>query len=166
MEQTHLLADLGLLLLAALGGGTVAYLLRQPLIVGYILGGILVSPFTPGPQVSNPQAFATFADIGVVLLMFSIGAEFSLHELLRVRKVAVFGAPAGIILVILVTFLVGWLLGWPVSQRLVIGAVLSVCSTMVLLKFLQDRGDVNTTHGRIAVGIALVGDLAVVAMIV
>lgn len=166
MEQPHLLADLGLLLLAALGGGTVAYFLRQPLIVGYTLGGILVSPFTPGPQVSNPQAFETFADIGVVLLMFSIGAEFSLQELLRVRKVAVFGAPVGIILIILMTFLVGWLLGWPVSQRLVIGATISVCSTMVLLKFLQDRGDMNSSHGRIVVGIALVGDLAVVAMIV
>jgi len=166
MEQTHLLANLSLLLLAALGGGTVAYLLRQPLIVGYILGGILVSPFTPGPRVSNPQAFETFADIGVVLLMFSIGVEFSLQELLRVRKVAVVGGPAAIIFIILVVFLVGWLLGWPVSQRLVIGATISVCSTMVLLKFLQDRGDLDSPHGRIAVGIALVGDLAVVAMIV
>ena len=166
MEQPHLLPELGLLLVAALGGGTVAHLLRQPLIVGYILGGILVSPFTPGPQVSHPQAFEIFADIGVVLLMFSIGVEFSLEELLRVRNVAVFGAPAGIIFIILMTFLAGWLLGWPVSQRLVIGAALSVCSTMVLLKFLQDRGEVNSPHGRVVVGIALVGDLAVVAMIV
>ena len=166
MEQPHLLPELGLLLVAALGGGTVAHLLRQPLIVGYILGGILVSPFTPGPQVSHPQAFEIFADIGVVLLMFSIGAEFSLQELLRVRNVAAFGAPAGIIFIILMTFLAGWLLGWPVSQRLVIGAALSVCSTMVLLKFLQDRGEVNSPHGRVVVGIALVGDLAVVAMIV
>src|SRR6266513_692852 len=166
MEQPHLLPELGLLLVAALGGGTVAHLLRQPLIVGYIRGGILVSPFTPGPQVSHPQAFEIFADIGVVLLMFSIGAEFSLQELLRVRNVAAFGAPAGIIFIILMTFLAGWLLGWPVSQRLVIGAALSVCSTMVLLKFLQDRGEVNSPHGRVVVGIALVGDLAVVAMIV
>jgi monovalent cation:H+ antiporter-2, CPA2 family len=166
VEQTQLLGDLGLLLLAALGGGTVAFFLRQPLIVGYILGGMMVSPFTPGPQVSNPHAFETFADIGVVLLMFSIGAEFSLEELLRVRKVAMFGAPAGISLIILMAFLMGWLLGWPVPERLVIGATISVCSTMVLLKFLQDRGDVNSTHGRIVVGIALVGDLAVVAMIV
>ncbi len=98
--------------------------------------------------------------------MFSIGAEFSLQELLRVRNVAAFGAPAGIIFIILMTFLAGWLLGWPVSQRLVIGATLSVCSTMVLLKFLQDRGEVNSPHGRVIVGIALVGDLAVVAMIV
>ncbi len=166
MEQPHLLPELGLLLVAALGGGTVAHLLRQPLIVGYILGGILVSPFTPGPQVSHPQAFEIFADIGVVLLMFSIGVEFSLEELLRVRNVAVFGAPAGIIFIILMTFLAGWLVGWPVPQRLVIGATLSVCSTMVLLKFLQDRGEVNSPHGRVIVGIALVGDLAVVAMIV
>lgn len=166
MEQPQVLPDLGLLLLAALGGGTVAYLLRQPLIVGYILGGVLVSPFTPGPQVSNPQAFATFADIGVVLLMFSIGAEFSLQELLRVRKVAVFGAPAGIILIIATAFLVGWILGWPVPQRLVVGCAISVCSTMVLLKFLQDREEVNSPHGRVVVGIAIVGDLAVVAMIV
>lgn len=166
MEQPHLLPDLGLLLVAALGGGTVAHLLRQPLIVGYILGGTLVSPFTPGPQVSHPQAFETFADIGVVLLMFSIGAEFSIQELLRVRKVAVFGAPAGFLIIIVVTFLVGWLVGWPVPQRLVIGATISVCSTMVLLKFLQDRGDLDSTHGRVVVGIALVGDLAVVAMIV
>ena len=166
MEQTQLLRDLGLLLLAALGGGTVAYLLRQPLIVGYILGGMVVSPFTPGPQVSNPQAFETFANIGVVLLMFSIGAEFSLEELLRVRKVAIVGAPTGIGLIILMVFLVGWLVGWPVPERLVIGSTISVCSTMVLLKFLQDRGEVNSTHGRILVGISLVGDLAVVAMIV
>jgi CPA2 family monovalent cation:H+ antiporter-2 len=165
MEQTHVLPDLGLLLLAALGGGAVAFFLRQPLIVGYILGGVLVSPFTPGPQVSNPQAFETFADIGVVLLMFSIGAEFSLEELLRVRKVVMVGAPAGIILIILLAFLVGWLLGWPPSQRLVLGASISVCSTMVLLKFLQDRGEVNSAHGRLLVGISLVGDLAVVAMI-
>jgi monovalent cation:H+ antiporter-2, CPA2 family len=131
VEQTHLLADLGLLLVAALGGGIVAYLLRQPLIVGYILGGIVVSPFTPGPQVSNPQAFGTFADIGVVLLMFSIGAE-----LLGVRKVAVFGAPTGIMLIILMAFLVGWLLGWPVPQRFVIGATVSVCSTLNLERLL------------------------------
>lgn len=165
MEQPHLLADLGLLLVAALGGGIVAHLLHQPLIVGYILGGIMVSPFTPGPRISNPYAFETFADIGVVLLMFSIGIEFSLQELIRVRRVALY-APGGILLIVLLTLLVGWPLGWSFPQRLVIGASISVCSTMVLLKFLQDRGEVNSLHGRAVVGIALVEDLAAVVMLV
>ena len=166
MEPPHLLADLGLLLVAAVGGGSLAHLLRQPLIVGYILGGILVSPFTPGPQVADPRAFEVFAEIGVVLLMFSIGVEFSVRELMAVRRVAAWGAPAGIALIILLVLAVGWPLGWPVPQRLAIGAALSVCSTMVLLKFLQDRGDATSPHGRVVLGIALVGDLAVVAMIV
>lgn len=130
MEQGHILGELGLLLLAAVGGGIVAHLLRQPLIVRYILGGIVVSPFTPGPRISNPHAFEVFADIGVVLLMFSIGIEFSLHELVRVRKIALY-APAGILLIIATALLVGWPLGWPVPQRLVIGTSISVCSTMV-----------------------------------
>lgn len=165
MEQGHVLGDLGLLLLAALGGGIIAHLLRQPLIVGYILGGIVVSPFTPGPRVSNPHDFEIFADIGVVLLMFSIGSEFSLEELVRVRKVALY-TPGGMLLIILLVLVIGWPLRWPLPQRFVIGASISVCSTMVLLKFLQDRGEVTSLHGRAVVGIALVEDLASVAMLV
>lgn len=165
MEQAHVLGDLGLLLVAALGGGIVAHLLRQPLIVGYILGGMVVSPFTPGPRISNPHDFEIFADIGVILLMFSIGSEFSLQELVRVRKVAAY-APGGILLIILLALLIGWPLGWSLAQRLVIGASVSVCSTLVLSKFLQDRGEVASPHGRAVVGIALVEDLASVVMLV
>lgn len=165
MEQVHVLGDLGLLLLAALGGGIVAHLLRQPLIVGYILGGIIVSPFTPGPRISNPHGFEIFADIGVVLLMFSIDIEFSIQELVRVRKVALY-APGGMLLIILLALAIGWPLRWSLPQRLVIGASISVCSTMVLLKFLLDRGEVTSLHGRAVVGIALVEDLASVAMLV
>ena len=164
MEQPHLLRELALLLLAAFGGGLLAHLLGQPLIMGYILGGIVLSPFTPGPRIENPSAFEVFADIGVVLLMFSIGIEFSLEELRKVQTIAFYGAPVGIAAIISMAVLVGWPLGWPLSQRLVIGATISVCSTMVLLKFLQDRGELNSPHGRIVVGIAIVGDLAVVAM--
>jgi predicted Kef-type K+ transport protein len=94
MDHGRLLPDLGLLLLAALGGGTVAYLCPNHPSLGTSSVRSWSVPFTPGPQLSNPQAFETFADIGVVLLMFSLGAEFSLQELLRVRKAAMFGAPA------------------------------------------------------------------------
>jgi len=166
MEPPHLLAQLGMLLVAAIGGAGLAYALRLPLVIGYVLGGVIVSPFTPGPRVADPGAFQVFADFGVVLLMFLIGVEFSVHELLAVRRVAMVGTPIGMSLIILLVFAVGWALAWPVPQRFVIGASLSVCSTMVLLKFLQNRGEAASAHGRVVLGVALMEDLAVVAMIV
>ena len=166
MPETRFLTDLGLLFLAALGGGLLAQAVHQPLIVGYILAGVLVGPFTPGPTLSDPHTFQLFADVGVVLLMFTIGVEFSVEELLRVRKVALLGAPAGIALVALLTIPVGKLLGWTLVQSLVAGAAVSVASTMVLLKFLLERGELATLYGRVVVGITLAEDLAVVAMTV
>ncbi|MBI4608336.1 MAG: cation:proton antiporter, partial [Candidatus Rokubacteria bacterium] len=87
--------DLAYVLVATVLGGVLARLARQPLILGYVLGGILVSPLTPGPSVSDIHTFELFAEIGVILLMFSIGIEFSLRDLLRVRWVAILGGPLG-----------------------------------------------------------------------
>ena len=164
MDESRFFVDLGFLLLAAVAGGALAHLVRQPLIVGYILGGILVGPFTPGPTISDPHTFQLFAQIGVVLLLFSIGVEFSLGELLSAGKVAVYGAPVGIALVVFLTVFIGKLLDWPITQALIVGAALSVASTMVILKFLLERNELNSPHGRVIVGITLVEDLAVVAM--
>jgi CPA2 family monovalent cation:H+ antiporter-2 len=164
MEETRFFVDLGLVFIGALLGGALAQLLRQPLIVGYILGGILVGPFTPGPTISDPHSFQLFAEIGVVLLMFTIGVEFSISELLRTGKVALYGAPAGIALIVLLTVPIGGLLGWPVTQSLVVGAAVSVASTMVLLKFLLERRELHSPHGRAIVGITLMEDLAVVVL--
>src|SRR5206468_12413328 len=123
-------------------------LTRQPLILGYVLGGIIVGPFTPGPTVSDVHTFELFAEIGVVLLMFAIGIEFSLRDLLRVKWVALIGGPLGIVLSILLGLGVGRLLGWPPLQGIVIGAVISVASTMVLARLLIDRGELQSEHGR------------------
>src|SRR2546428_12122145 len=112
MPETRFLTDLGLLFLAALGGGLLAQAVHQPLIVGYILAGGLIGPFTPGPPLSDPHTFQLFADVGVVLLMFSIGGEFSVDELLRVRKVALAGAAVGVGLVGVVAIPPGQFLGW------------------------------------------------------
>ena len=161
-----LFRDLAYVFGAALLGGALAWLARQPLIVGYVLGGILIGPFTPGPTISDAHTFELFAEIGVVLLMFSIGVEFSLHDLLRVRWVALGGAPLGILLSILLAVGAGALLGWPVLQGVVIGAVVSVASTMVLARLLLDRGELQSAHGRVMVGITLVEDLAVVVLTV
>ena len=90
--------DLAWVIVAAVAGGALAWLARQPLILGYVVGGILVGRFTPGPTVSDIHTFELFAEIGVVLLMFSVGIEFSLRDLLRVRWVALLGGPLGIVL--------------------------------------------------------------------
>ena len=152
--------------LAAVLGGILARLVGQPLILGYVLGGIFVSPLTPGPSVSDLHTFELFAEIGVILLMFSIGIEFSLRDLLRVRWVAILGGPLGIVLSIGLALGVGTLVGWPLLQSVVIGMVISVASTMVLARLLIDRGELNSRHGRVMIGITLVEDLSVVVLIV
>lgn len=166
MEEVRFFADLGLLFLAALIGGTLAHFLRLPLIVGYLIGGVLVSPFTPGPTISDPETFRLFAEVGVILLMFSIGIEWSIGDLLKAGRTALLGAPAGIAIIVCLTLPIGWVLGWPLGQTLVVGAAMSVASTMVLLKFLAERGELHSSHGRIIVAITIAEDLAVVAMTV
>jgi CPA2 family monovalent cation:H+ antiporter-2 len=158
--------DLAYVFIAAVLGGAGAWLARQPLILGYVVGGMLISPLTPGPSVSDIHTFERFAEIGVILLMFSIGIEFSLHDLLRVKWVALVGGPLGIVLSIVLGLGVGSVLGWPLIQSVVIGMVVSVASTMVLARLLIDRGELHSRHGRIMIGITLVEDIAVVVLIV
>ena len=158
--------DLAYVLIAAVLGAALAWLARQPLILGYVLGGLVVSPLTPGPALSDMHTFEVFAEIGVVLLMFSIGIEFSLRDLLRVKWVAILGGPLGIVVSTGLGLGVGALLGWPVTQGLVIGMVVSVASTMVMARLLIDRGELHSRHGRVMIGITLVEDLAVVVLIV
>jgi CPA2 family monovalent cation:H+ antiporter-2 len=158
--------DLALVLLAAVVGAGLASLARQPLVLGYVLGGMVISPFTPGPTVSGGlHNFEVFAEIGIVLLMFSVGLEFSLKDLLRVKWVALIGGPLGTALSIALTVVVGAALGWPVWQGLLVGGVISVASTMVLARLLIDRGELHTRHGRVLIGISLMEDLAVVVLL-
>jgi CPA2 family monovalent cation:H+ antiporter-2 len=158
--------DLAIVFVAAVLGAGVAWLTRQPLILGYVLGGLIVGPFTPGPTVSDIHTFELFAEIGVILLMFSIGIEFSLTDLLRVKWVALLGGPLGILLSTALGMTMAWLMGWPLLQGAVIGIVISVASTMVLARLLIDQGELHSRHGRVMIGISLVEDLAVVVLTV
>lgn len=158
--------DLAAVFLAAVAGGALARIAHQPLILGYVLGGIAIGPFTPGPAISELHTFELFAEIGVVLLMFSIGIEFSVKDLMRVKWVALAGGPLGILMSIGLALGVGSLIGWPPTKSIVIGAVISMASTMVLARLLLDRGELHSRHGRVMIGITLVEDLAVVAMTV
>src|SRR5580692_11887039 len=165
MEPNPILfRDLSYIFLAAVVGGLLAWRLRLPLILGFVLGGIAISPFTPGPHVSDLHTFEVFAEVGVVLLMFSIGVEFSIPDLIRVKWVALVGAPIGILAMLGIALGVGKLAGWTLTEGLVIGAAISVASTMVLARLLRDSGNMASTHGRVMIGITLVEDLAVICM--
>ncbi len=164
--ETHLFSDLAGIFIAALAGGFLAWRLNLPLILGFVLGGIVISPFTPGFKLSDVHTFHEAAEAGVVLLMFSIGVEFSIEDLLRVKWVAVFGGMLGISLSIGLALLAAWLIGWSMAQGLVIGATVAVASTMVLARLLADRGAMSTGYGRVMIGITLFEDLAVVLMTV
>ena len=130
MEPNPILfRDLTYIFLAAVFGGLVAWRLRLPLILGFILGGIAISPFTPGPHLSDLHTFEVLAEVGVVLLMFSIGVEFSVPDLMRVKWVALVGGPIGILLMLGIAMGSGRLLGWSTTEGLVIGAAISVAKT-------------------------------------
>jgi len=163
-EASTFYRDLAYVFVAAVVGGMIARWLRQPLILGYVVGGMLVGPFTPGPTVSDVHALELFAEIGVILLMYSIGIEFSLDDLLRVKWIGLLGGPLGVLLSIGLGFGVGRLLGWTSAQGIAVGAVISVASTMVLSRFLIERGELQSEHGRTMIGITLVEDFAVIAL--
>src|SRR5882757_8049865 len=145
--------------------GTIAQRLRVPPLVGYLLAGVAVGPFTPGFVAD--QALATeLAELGIILLMFGVGLHFSLHDLLSVRAIAVPGAIAQIAVATLMGLGLAWLMGWTMGAGLVFGLALSVASTVVLLRALQERRLLDTDRGKIAVGWLIVEDMAMVLALV
>ncbi|MCR4399963.1 MAG: cation:proton antiporter, partial [Syntrophomonadaceae bacterium] len=163
MEST-LFMDFTIALLAALAGGMIADRLRQPPVIGYILGGITVGPFGLN-LVRHLDTVSEFAEIGVILLMFTVGIEFSLSRLQKVGLVAVAGGGLQVLLTTLAGFAVGRWLGLPAVQGVVLGFAVAISSTMIVLKVLGDRGELNTRHGQVMLGILVVQDVAVVVMV-
>jgi monovalent cation:H+ antiporter-2, CPA2 family len=166
VEHSVIFKELSYVFIAAILGGAVAWRLRQPLILGYVVAGIALSPFTPGPAVREAHTFQIVAEVGVVFLMFSIGLEFSISELMEVKWMSLIGAPLGVVLLALMGAGVGRLLGWGAMCGLVVGMIISVASTMVLSRLLIDDGQLQSTHGKIMIGITLMEDLIVVVLII
>ncbi|MHA7971300.1 cation:proton antiporter domain-containing protein [Rhizobium sp. CAU 1783] len=165
LHDTPLISTIVGGLVLAFAFGYVAHRLKLPPLVGYLFAGILVGPHTPG-YVADQHLAPELAEIGVILLMFGVGLHFSLKDLLSVRGVAVPGAIVQIGFATLLGWGMGWLLGWPMGGGLVFGLALSVASTVVLLKALQERRLVETERGKIAVGWLIVEDLAMVLALV
>ena len=157
-------ADIAVIIVAALIGGLAAQLLRQPLIVGYILAGVVVGPYTGGIAVSQPEEIALLAEIGVALLLFTLGIEFSLKDLRPVRRVAIFGTPIQVLLSIGLGYGIGQLLGLDWLASLWFGVALGPSNTMIVLKTLGGRGLLGTLSSRVMIGMLIVQDLCIMAI--
>ncbi|MBK6394913.1 MAG: cation:proton antiporter [Betaproteobacteria bacterium] len=145
--------------------GYIANRFRLPPLVGYLIAGVVIGVFAPD-LVANAEIAGQLAEIGVILLMFGVGLHFSVADLMAVRRVAIPGAVAQIVVATAVGTAMAMLWGWTLGAGIVLGLCLSVASTVVLLKALEERNAVQTTNGRIAVGWLIVEDLAMVLVLV
>ncbi|MBL8773173.1 MAG: Kef family K(+) transporter [Phenylobacterium sp.] len=164
-HHTPLIATIVAGLTVAFALGALAHRFRISPLVGYLAAGVLVGPFTPG-FVADQKLALELAEIGVILLMFGVGLHFSLKDLLSVRKIAIPGAVGQMAVATLLGMGLAYLMGWTPVAGLVFGLALSVASTVVLLRALQERRIVQTNRGRIAVGWLIVEDLAMVLALV
>jgi CPA2 family monovalent cation:H+ antiporter-2 len=164
-HEPVLISTIALGLTAAFVGGLIARRLRLPAIVGYIVAGVLIGPFTPGLN-ADPGIATELAELGVILLMFGVGIHFSIRDLLAVKGIAIPGAAGQIVIATLLGVGLGVALGWGVGAGLVIGLSVSVASTVVLTRALMDRGELDTPQGRVAIGWLIVEDLFTVLVLV
>ncbi|HKU90683.1 MAG TPA: YbaL family putative K(+) efflux transporter [Steroidobacteraceae bacterium] len=165
LHETSLIALLAIGFVLALLLGLLANMVRISPIVGYLLAGIAVGPFTPG-FVGDAGLASQLAEIGVILLMFGVGLHFSIKDLLAVRHIALPGAVAQIITATAIGYGLAYFLGWSTGAGLVFGLSLSVASTVVLLRALEERNALQSSEGKMAVGWLIVEDLAMVLALV
>ncbi len=165
MEELGLGLDLIIVLTVAIAGGMLARRLRLPIILGFLVGGIAVGPYGFG-LVHDLETIHTLATIGVILLLFTLGLEFSLSELKRMGKVAILGGIAQILLTAAVGLALGKLLGWAMLEAIFFGFLIALSSTMIVLKTLMERGELDSGHGRVMIGILLVQDLSLVPLMI
>lgn len=163
------MTGLGLTLLVALAAalalGAIAHRLRLPTMLGYIGAGMVVGPFTPG-YTANPEELLALADIGVALLMFSIGLQFTIAELRSVGPRILAGTPVQVAITMAIGTVTGLALGWQLLEALFIGGAMAVASTVVLVKVAGEDALHTTAHGRIALGVSIVQDLLTVVLVV
>jgi CPA2 family monovalent cation:H+ antiporter-2 len=164
MEELGLVGSLAVVAIAAVVGGVAARTLRLPTVIGYLGAGVAIGPHTPGPT-GDIEDVQTVADLGVALLMFTLGVRFSLRELIHLRYLGFVGGVLGTLVLLGAGIGVGLALGLTTDEAIVTGMMVSISSTMVGLKLLEDRGMVAGPTGQIAVAILLVQDLVVVAFI-
>ncbi|HHV75764.1 MAG TPA: portal protein [Syntrophothermus lipocalidus] len=159
-----LIVDSLVVFTAALLGGLAADRAKQSAVIGYIVAGIIIGPFVLG-LVSDTHVIEAFAEIGVILLMFTLGIEFSFARLENVRPVALWGGICQIMALVVLGSIAGYVLGFSLPQALLLGCSVAISSTMLVMKVLESQGELNSLHGNIMLGILIIQDLVVVVMV-
>ncbi|MDF2760169.1 MAG: sodium/hydrogen exchanger [Thermomicrobiales bacterium] len=164
MEDVGLIVDIVLALGAATIGGFIAQRLGLPALIGYILAGLVIGPNTPG-LVADVDQVQLLANLGVALLMFGLGVEFSLSEVIRVRRAALLGGAIQIPLTVLLGTAAGLAGGWTLQSALLLGGAFAISSSIVALKTLMGRGEMESPHARVALGLGIVQDFSLAPML-
>jgi CPA2 family monovalent cation:H+ antiporter-2 len=167
MHSVTFLQDLAVVMIVAGLVTVVFHRFKQPVVLGYILAGVIIGPHTPPfPLIHDKEAIDTLAELGVILLMFSIGLEFSLRKLKQVGWSALIAAPLGILLMLWIGFQIGRLFGWSIMDSVFLGAMISVSSTIIIAKSLTDLGKTKERFAQLIFGILIVEDILAIVMIV
>lgn len=164
MHELPLLINIAVALVAAFIGGSIARAVKLPTLVGYMIAGIVIGPFTPG-YIGDVGTITQLAELGVIFLMFGVGLHFSLGDLWKVRNIAIPGAVGQMLITTLLGYLLAQYLGWSRGASIVLGMAISIASTVVLLRGLMDNGLLNTPHGQAAVGWLILEDIATVLIL-
>lgn len=164
MHDASFITELGIALVAALIGGLIARLLKLPSLIGFLLAGVAIGPYTPG-FIADQDVVQSIANLGVALLMFAVGVQFSLKELEKVKVTAILGGSLQIVGTIGMGFLLAQVLGWGWYAGLFLGCALALSSTAVMMRILEEKGELGSTHGEIMLGILVVQDLSLVLMV-
>jgi CPA2 family monovalent cation:H+ antiporter-2 len=166
IEGIDLLQDLAIVMMVAGAVILIFHWLRQPVILGYIVAGVIIGPFTPPfPFIHDLEVVDVIAELGIILLMFSLGLEFSLKKLRRVGRVAVIGGAIQILIAFTIGYQVGLMLGWGTLNSLFLGAALSISSTALIVKVLEDQRRMGDQSSQVVFGILVFEDFAAIAMI-
>jgi len=161
----ELVGDLGYLLLVCSAVGALAYILKQPLVLGFLIAGILIGPFGPFGLIKDTEMLNNFSDIAIVLLLFGVGLAFPLGQLRAIGKIGTGIAVIEVLLMLAIGFAVGSALGWSFYDAMFLAAALSISSTAIIVKVLEDMGKLESTSAILMIGVLVIEDLVAILVI-
>ncbi|HXG05970.1 MAG TPA: cation:proton antiporter [Nitrososphaera sp.] len=160
-----LVGDLGYLLLVCSAVGALAYILKQPMILGFLIAGILIGPFGPLGLIKDVEMLNNFSDIAIVLLLFGVGLSFPLGQLRAIGKIGMGVAVIEVLIMLGIGFAVGSILGWSFYDAMFLAAALSISSTAIIVKVLEEMGKIESTSAILMIGVLVIEDLAAILII-